>query len=175
MRSPVVRDRFFATLIGPAGGTAVKSGVDRLDLDLIHQGSAPALRVAASLKDRVPHLLVRVTAEEEGQPVERVLYEGPFSQAPSAFRKLVMRESEEPAACRLLSPATRVQGQARDAVNPVPGPSLQHAPGKPPEQQTLHLAVERYSSAIEEGHRQPPFWIDQGIAHGIGWTVYEAA
>lgn len=82
MRSPVVRDRFFATLIGPAGGTAVKSGVDRLDLDLIHQGSASALRVAGSLKDGVPHLLVRiVSAEAEGQKVERVLFEGLFAEA----------------------------------------------------------------------------------------------
>ena len=85
-----MRDRFFGTLIGPAGGEAVKSGVDRLDLHLYHQGAAPALRVAASLYDGVPHLLVRtVSAESEGQKVERVLYDGPFAEAhrPSELEK----------------------------------------------------------------------------------------
>lgn len=111
-----LRERFVGTLIGPAGGVVVKSGIQRLDLDLMY-GSAPALRVAATLLEGEPHIRVRVLAEEGGQLVERVLYEGPLADAhrPS--------ETEQPARKPLTTwfAGPRMDEDECGALIPTPG------------------------------------------------------
>src|SRR4051812_39349025 len=82
--------RFYGSTIGPQGGSALKTGVNRVDVHLRHESCPAQVEVTGSLVAGVPRVLIRawqivppdqLLGEVSISGVrERVFFDAPFSE-----------------------------------------------------------------------------------------------